>query len=225
MSAVLPFAYGDHAVRVVTLDDEPWFVLADLCKVLDLTAPHMVARRIPVDARNRPRFIVRRRGGSGPRVNGNGRLAQRASPGPQSPTEAGAQPPKEQYLMSLSAQPGEAWLYLAEIIDHGVKVGISRHPLRRLKNHDGDARAYGRRLGRTWVSPIPHVNARTNEAAIKRGARREYLDRSFDDCLAQAMALPMERESTPAGRSPINAFLACLQPGYGEWLDRKGAGS
>ena len=34
MTDIQPFTYKDHAVRVVTVDGEPWFVLADLCKAL-----------------------------------------------------------------------------------------------------------------------------------------------------------------------------------------------
>ena len=30
MSDMIPFTYGDQPVRVVSIDDEPWFVLADL---------------------------------------------------------------------------------------------------------------------------------------------------------------------------------------------------
>lgn len=33
---IVPFNYDDHQVRVVTIEGEPWFVLADLCKVLGL---------------------------------------------------------------------------------------------------------------------------------------------------------------------------------------------
>lgn len=32
-----PFAYGDQPVRVVTIAGEPWFVLADLARVLDIS--------------------------------------------------------------------------------------------------------------------------------------------------------------------------------------------
>lgn len=32
-----PFTYGDQPVRVVTIDGQPWFVLADLARVLDIT--------------------------------------------------------------------------------------------------------------------------------------------------------------------------------------------
>lgn len=34
--SITPFAYGDQPVRVVTIDGEPWFVLADLTRVLGL---------------------------------------------------------------------------------------------------------------------------------------------------------------------------------------------
>lgn len=48
---IQPFTYKDHAVRVVTIDSEPWFVLADLCKVLDITASGRLAKRIDKDMR------------------------------------------------------------------------------------------------------------------------------------------------------------------------------
>ena len=43
---ITPFAYGDQQVRVVTRDGEPWFILTDLCKVLGLSTPSEVARRL-----------------------------------------------------------------------------------------------------------------------------------------------------------------------------------
>jgi len=33
-------------VRVVTIDDEPWFVAADVCKVLDLANPTVALERL-----------------------------------------------------------------------------------------------------------------------------------------------------------------------------------
>ena len=33
---IVPFAYGDHEVRTLSIDGEPWFVLADLTRVLGL---------------------------------------------------------------------------------------------------------------------------------------------------------------------------------------------
>ena len=33
---IVPFDFDGAQVRVVTIDDEPWFVLADLCRVLEI---------------------------------------------------------------------------------------------------------------------------------------------------------------------------------------------
>ena len=46
MTTLTPFAYGDHPVRVVTIDSEPWFVLADLCRVLNIREVSIVRRRL-----------------------------------------------------------------------------------------------------------------------------------------------------------------------------------
>jgi len=40
------FAFGDHPIRVVLIDGDPWFVLADLCRALDLSAVGRVAGRL-----------------------------------------------------------------------------------------------------------------------------------------------------------------------------------
>ena len=53
MNDLTPFTYGAHEVRTITRDGEPWFVLADLCKVLDLSSPHKVAERIADDMKDR----------------------------------------------------------------------------------------------------------------------------------------------------------------------------
>lgn len=45
-SNIQPFTYEDHTVRVVTIDGEPWFVLSDLCKVLDLPQVSRVKARL-----------------------------------------------------------------------------------------------------------------------------------------------------------------------------------
>lgn len=47
---LMPFVYNDQSVRVVLVESEPWFVLADLCTVLGLSNPSMVADRIESDA-------------------------------------------------------------------------------------------------------------------------------------------------------------------------------
>jgi prophage antirepressor-like protein len=36
MSNLAQFAFADHQVRVILIDDRPWFVAVDICKVLDL---------------------------------------------------------------------------------------------------------------------------------------------------------------------------------------------
>lgn len=41
-----PFDYGGAEVRVVQIDGQPWFVLADLCKVLGLASVGRVAARL-----------------------------------------------------------------------------------------------------------------------------------------------------------------------------------
>lgn len=43
---LVPFDYGDVLVRTVVIAGEPWFVLADLCKVLELSAVGRVAARL-----------------------------------------------------------------------------------------------------------------------------------------------------------------------------------
>lgn len=40
------------AVRTISMNGEPWFVLADVCKVLELSSPHKVAERLEEDERN-----------------------------------------------------------------------------------------------------------------------------------------------------------------------------
>lgn len=46
---LVPFNYGDAQVRVVTIDGEPWFVLADLCRVLGIRNARDVAARLDGD--------------------------------------------------------------------------------------------------------------------------------------------------------------------------------
>ena len=49
MSSLQLFNYEHHEVRTLAIDGEPWFVLADVCKVLDLSNPTMVADRLDPD--------------------------------------------------------------------------------------------------------------------------------------------------------------------------------
>ena len=43
------FSFEEHQVRTVTRDDEPWFVLGDVCKVLEIGNPSMVRERLASD--------------------------------------------------------------------------------------------------------------------------------------------------------------------------------
>lgn len=58
MTQLTPFTYNDQPVRVVTIDAEPWFVLADLCRVLDLAKPSRVAMRIADDMKGRTQMTT-----------------------------------------------------------------------------------------------------------------------------------------------------------------------
>lgn len=44
--SLTPFHYADHEVRVINRDGEPWFVLSDLCRVLDLSNVTRTAERL-----------------------------------------------------------------------------------------------------------------------------------------------------------------------------------
>jgi anti-repressor protein len=50
VNAIQPFQFDGTDVRVVTQDGEPWFVLADVCRVLDIANPSDAASRIDQDA-------------------------------------------------------------------------------------------------------------------------------------------------------------------------------
>ena len=52
--------YGDNDVRILMVDDEPWLVLADVCRVLELSNPTIVAGRL--DADERAKFNLGRQG-------------------------------------------------------------------------------------------------------------------------------------------------------------------
>lgn len=45
--------FQGHPVRIVEVDGLPHFVLADVCRVLDLTSPHKVASRLDEDEKGR----------------------------------------------------------------------------------------------------------------------------------------------------------------------------
>lgn len=45
-ATLIPFQYKDNPVRTIWIDGKPWFVLSDLCSVLNLTTPAKVASRL-----------------------------------------------------------------------------------------------------------------------------------------------------------------------------------
>ena len=45
-ATLIPFQYKDTPVRTVWIDGKPWFVLSDLCSVLNLTTPAKVVSRL-----------------------------------------------------------------------------------------------------------------------------------------------------------------------------------
>lgn len=49
MSNVIPFTFEGNAVRVVEWHDDQWWVLADVCRVLEIKNPADVARRLDDD--------------------------------------------------------------------------------------------------------------------------------------------------------------------------------
>lgn len=49
MNDLKVFAYGEQKVRTVLVENEPWWVLADVCRVLGLKEPHRVAARLDGD--------------------------------------------------------------------------------------------------------------------------------------------------------------------------------
>lgn len=52
MNEMQVFNYGEQDVRTVLIEDNPWWVLTDVCRVLELGSPHKVAARLDEDERN-----------------------------------------------------------------------------------------------------------------------------------------------------------------------------
>lgn len=52
MNGVTTFNFESNSVRTLTQNNEPWFVLADICKVLGLSNPSRVAQRLDTDERS-----------------------------------------------------------------------------------------------------------------------------------------------------------------------------
>ena len=45
MNKILPFAFDGHEVRTVTINGEPWFVLIDVCRILNIQNPRDAAAK------------------------------------------------------------------------------------------------------------------------------------------------------------------------------------
>jgi len=52
MNAIVPFSFGDQPIRISDRDGQPWFVLADVCRVLEHSNPSVAARRLDDDERD-----------------------------------------------------------------------------------------------------------------------------------------------------------------------------
>ena len=53
MNEVTNWTFGETEVRTVEMNGEPWWVLSDVCKVLELSSPHKVADRLEDDEKGR----------------------------------------------------------------------------------------------------------------------------------------------------------------------------
>lgn len=49
MNKLTPFTYEDHDVRVLNVDGDPWFVLTDICRVLEHSNPTAAAAALDED--------------------------------------------------------------------------------------------------------------------------------------------------------------------------------
>jgi anti-repressor protein len=49
MTDLIPFDYGESAVRVIMIDGEPWFVAADVCRILGLANTTQAVSRLDQD--------------------------------------------------------------------------------------------------------------------------------------------------------------------------------
>ena len=52
MNEVTNWTFGETEVRTIEMNGEPWWVLSDVCKVLELNSSHKVADRLEEDERN-----------------------------------------------------------------------------------------------------------------------------------------------------------------------------
>ncbi|OUR68615.1 hypothetical protein A9Q73_03660 [Bermanella sp. 47_1433_sub80_T6] len=56
MSNIIPFNFNNHKIRIINdVTGQPWFVLSDVCKALNLTNPSAVADRLDDDEKSNPK--------------------------------------------------------------------------------------------------------------------------------------------------------------------------
>ncbi len=53
MTHIIPFSFDSQSIRVVEQDGEPWFVLTDVCKALDLQNPSAASRHLADDQKSK----------------------------------------------------------------------------------------------------------------------------------------------------------------------------
>lgn len=63
-AAVTPFSFRDHAVRVILIDGEPWFVASDIAEVLGYRDAANAARSLPARQKGSTRIVSSTLGGN-----------------------------------------------------------------------------------------------------------------------------------------------------------------
>lgn len=53
MTSIIPFAFEDSLVRTVVKDGEPWFVGADVCRILEIRDHRQALEKLDDDERGR----------------------------------------------------------------------------------------------------------------------------------------------------------------------------
>lgn len=67
MSSIQSFTFEDHGVRTMLRDEAPWFVLADVCRVLEIILPHRAADRLDED--EKAKIDMTRANATGGKIN------------------------------------------------------------------------------------------------------------------------------------------------------------
>lgn len=70
MNQIIPFTYESSELRTLTLDGEPWFIAADVCKILEIANPTDAIKRLDED--EKARFNLGLPGGGTNVVNESG---------------------------------------------------------------------------------------------------------------------------------------------------------